>query len=207
MLRKDARRKSRLIEEHRKRIGDPTMGGGSRRPIMKGYRQRALACTAAIADGPSRPRDLKPIAPDASSHITPRSLRLVRTRRARRLRSDSDKSRACASKIREERTPIYPIASSLSRVNAILNRFGRREAKLLRSRDLNGLARRRMSTFARRRLSDFDLAKTRKRNLRAARNRFNNFLQEVVDDRLSLIFRKRNSGSQASQRGRRHSFD
>jgi hypothetical protein len=65
--RKDLKRRSRLVEEHQKRIGDPVMGGGSRQPIMTAYRQRALACAAAIADGVSRPRDLKPIAADAAS--------------------------------------------------------------------------------------------------------------------------------------------
>jgi hypothetical protein len=67
MPRKDMRRRSRLIEEHRKRIGDPATGGGSRQPIMTAYRQRALACAAAIADGASRPRDLKAIAADAAA--------------------------------------------------------------------------------------------------------------------------------------------
>jgi hypothetical protein len=67
MPRKDARRRSQLIGEHRKRIGDPAVGGGSRQPIMTAYRQRALACAAAIANGVSRPRDLKPIAADAPS--------------------------------------------------------------------------------------------------------------------------------------------
>jgi hypothetical protein len=67
MPRKDARRRSQLIGEHRKRVGDPAVGGGSRQPIMTAYRQRALACAAAIANGVSRPRDLKPIAADAPS--------------------------------------------------------------------------------------------------------------------------------------------
>jgi hypothetical protein len=67
MPRKDMKRRSRLIEEHRKRIGDPAMGGGSRQPIMTAYRQRALACAAAIGNGVRRPRDLKAIAADAAS--------------------------------------------------------------------------------------------------------------------------------------------
>ncbi|GLS31202.1 hypothetical protein SAMN04488498_12135 [Mesorhizobium albiziae] len=57
--RRDPRRRSRLIDEHKRRQGDPAMGGGSRRPIMTAYRQEALACAAAMADGPRRPRDLK----------------------------------------------------------------------------------------------------------------------------------------------------
>jgi hypothetical protein len=32
---------------------------------MTAYRQRALACAAALAQGPRRPRDLKPSIPDA----------------------------------------------------------------------------------------------------------------------------------------------
>jgi hypothetical protein len=63
--RKDRRRRSRLVEEHCRRQGDPAMGGGSRRPIMTAYRQQALACAAALADGPRRPRDLRPAAPEA----------------------------------------------------------------------------------------------------------------------------------------------
>jgi hypothetical protein len=65
--RKDAKRRSRLVEEHKRRRGDPVAGGGSRAPIMTAYRQRALACAAAMADGPRRPRDLRPAIPDAGS--------------------------------------------------------------------------------------------------------------------------------------------
>ena len=38
---------------------------GSRTPIMTAHRQRALACAAALAQGPRRPRDLKASIPDA----------------------------------------------------------------------------------------------------------------------------------------------
>jgi len=65
MPRRDAPRRSRLVEEHRRRQGDPVEGGGSRAPIMTAYRQRALACAAAIASQPTRPRDLKATIPDA----------------------------------------------------------------------------------------------------------------------------------------------
>ncbi len=64
--RRDPKRRSRLVEEHRRRRGDPNAGGGSRRPIMTAYRQQALICAAALASGPSRPRDLKQRAPDAA---------------------------------------------------------------------------------------------------------------------------------------------
>jgi hypothetical protein len=58
--RKDARRRSRLHEEWKRRRGDPTAGGSTRKPIMTAYRQEALACAAALAAGSLRPRDLKP---------------------------------------------------------------------------------------------------------------------------------------------------
>ncbi len=64
--RKNGRRRSRLVEEHRRRRGDPAQGGGSRVPIMTAYRQQALKCAAALAAAPRTPRDLKAIAPDAS---------------------------------------------------------------------------------------------------------------------------------------------
>lgn len=63
--RRDPRRRSRLIDEHRRRQGDPVAGGGSRNPIMTAYRQEALCCAAALADGPKRPRDLKSRSPRA----------------------------------------------------------------------------------------------------------------------------------------------
>lgn len=65
--RKDAKRRSRLVEEHRRRRGDPAQGGGSRVPVMTAYRQRALACAAALADAPLRPRDLALAVPDAAA--------------------------------------------------------------------------------------------------------------------------------------------
>lgn len=64
--RRDPKRRSRLVDEHRRRRGDPVVGGGSRTPIMTAYRQDALACAAAMADGPKRPRDLKTISPRAA---------------------------------------------------------------------------------------------------------------------------------------------
>src|SRR4029453_9908809 len=46
--------------------GDPAAGGSTRQPIMTAYRQQALACAAALAQAPARPRDLKPRMPDAA---------------------------------------------------------------------------------------------------------------------------------------------
>lgn len=64
--RRDGRRRSRIVEEFRRRRGDPVLGGSTRLPQMTAYRQQALAIARALADGPARPRDLKPIAPDAA---------------------------------------------------------------------------------------------------------------------------------------------
>lgn len=63
--RADRKRRSRLYEEWRKRRGDPAAGGSSRTPIMTAYRQEALACAAALATDPLRPRDLKEQSPRA----------------------------------------------------------------------------------------------------------------------------------------------
>jgi hypothetical protein len=63
--RRDARRRSALVEEHRRRLGDPAMGGSNRQPIMTAYRQQALACAAALTNGPRRVREVKDAVPDA----------------------------------------------------------------------------------------------------------------------------------------------
>ena len=75
--RKVAWRRRRLVDEHRRRQGDPAAGGSTRQPIMTAYRQQALAVAAALAAAEAagtaaqtgapgrRPRDLKAFAPDA----------------------------------------------------------------------------------------------------------------------------------------------
>lgn len=65
MPRKNSRKRSRLVEEHRRRKGDPAVGGSTRQPIMTAYRQQALACAAALRNGPLRPRDIKAASPRA----------------------------------------------------------------------------------------------------------------------------------------------
>jgi hypothetical protein len=65
--RRDAKRRSRIVEEHQRRRGDPVAGGVTRQPIMTAYRQQALACAAALQQGQARPRDLKANMPDAPS--------------------------------------------------------------------------------------------------------------------------------------------
>ena len=63
--RPDNKRRSRIVDEFRKRRGDTAIGGSTRRPLMTAYRQQALACAAAMSITPARPRDLKIAHPDA----------------------------------------------------------------------------------------------------------------------------------------------
>jgi hypothetical protein len=65
--RSNARRRSRLLDEHRRRIGDPAHGGSTRQPIMTAYRQRALACAAQLRDGAQAVKVLRGQAEDASA--------------------------------------------------------------------------------------------------------------------------------------------
>jgi hypothetical protein len=63
--RRDHKKRSRLVAEHQRRIGDPALGGSTRAPIMTAYRQQALACASALSEGPRRVRDLRLEMPDA----------------------------------------------------------------------------------------------------------------------------------------------
>lgn len=63
--RRNQKQRSKLVTEHRRRRGDPAIGGSTRRPIMTAYRQQALACATALSREPGRPRDLKQAVPDA----------------------------------------------------------------------------------------------------------------------------------------------
>lgn len=65
MPRTNPKRRSRLVKEHRRRRGDPMLGGSTKIPVMTAYRQQALACAFALQSGPLRPKDIKAIAPDA----------------------------------------------------------------------------------------------------------------------------------------------
>ena len=63
--RRNSKKRSRLVSEHKRRKGDPVLGGSTRTPIMTAYRQQALACASALALGPRRVRDLRQDIPDA----------------------------------------------------------------------------------------------------------------------------------------------
>jgi hypothetical protein len=64
--RRDAKRRSRLVDEHRRRLGDPVAGGTTKLPIMTAYRQQALACAASLSNGPRCTAELRASVPDAS---------------------------------------------------------------------------------------------------------------------------------------------
>ncbi|MEO8683907.1 MAG: DUF2161 family putative PD-(D/E)XK-type phosphodiesterase [Devosia sp.] len=57
--RRDARQRSRLLDEHRRRVGDPHVGGGRGKPIMTAYRQDCILCAKALLTGPQSPKQLK----------------------------------------------------------------------------------------------------------------------------------------------------
>jgi len=67
MPRTNPKRRTRLVKEHRRRRGDPAVGGSTKIPVMTAYRQQALACASALAGGPLRPRDLKEAAATAGA--------------------------------------------------------------------------------------------------------------------------------------------
>jgi hypothetical protein len=67
MPRANPKRRTRIVKEHRRRIGDPALGGSSKVPVMTAYRQQALTCAVALADGPRRLKDLKQLASNAGS--------------------------------------------------------------------------------------------------------------------------------------------
>jgi hypothetical protein len=59
--RKDKRKLGRLLGEHARRVGDPTLGGSSTKvPLMTAYRQEALRCAGLLAkNGPMKVAFLK----------------------------------------------------------------------------------------------------------------------------------------------------
>lgn len=57
--RKDAKRRSRLLDEHKRRVGDPQKGGGRGKPIMTAYRQDCIVCATSLLAGPQSPKQLK----------------------------------------------------------------------------------------------------------------------------------------------------
>ena len=57
--RRDARRRSRLLDEHKRRVGDPQVGGGRGKPIMTAYRQDCILCATALLAAPQSPKQLK----------------------------------------------------------------------------------------------------------------------------------------------------
>lgn len=102
--RRDPKRRSVLVDEHRRRHGDPALGGSSRAPIMTAYRQQALACARALAAGPRRPRELKPDMPNASK-ILLRNVYGWFVRVERGLYALTDEGRAALTRWPENKSP------------------------------------------------------------------------------------------------------
>lgn len=65
MPRTNTKRRSKLMAEHKRRIGDPVKGGGTRAPVMTAYRQQALGCASALTSGPTPVREVRSRIPDA----------------------------------------------------------------------------------------------------------------------------------------------
>ena len=57
--RRDSKRRSRLLDEHRRRVGVPQKGGGRGKPVMTAYRQDCILCATALLAGPQSPSQLK----------------------------------------------------------------------------------------------------------------------------------------------------
>jgi hypothetical protein len=57
--RRDPKRRSRLLDEHKRRVGDPVKGGGRGKPIMTAYRQDCILIATALLAGPQSPKQLK----------------------------------------------------------------------------------------------------------------------------------------------------
>ena len=59
--RRDTKRRSRLLDEHKRRVGDPQIGGGRGKPVMTAYRQDCIACATALLSGPQSPKQLRSV--------------------------------------------------------------------------------------------------------------------------------------------------
>ena len=85
--RRDAKRRSRIVEEHRRRNGDPVAGGSTRLPQMTAYRQQALAVANALA-GRRVVRETFGYSLRTRPRFSGQWLRMVRADRAWALRAD-----------------------------------------------------------------------------------------------------------------------
>ena len=91
--RRNPKKRSRLVAEHRRRKGDPAMGGSTRAPIMTAYRQQALACASALSGGPRQGEGSAAGNSRRRQNSAAQCLWLVRSRRARRLCADRCRAR------------------------------------------------------------------------------------------------------------------
>ncbi len=90
--RREPKKRSRLVSEHQRRQGDPVLDGSTRAPIMTAYRQQALACASALADGPRPVRELCPRCPDAGKILLHNVYGWFARAERRRLRIDRSRT-------------------------------------------------------------------------------------------------------------------
>lgn len=64
--RRDAKRRSRLLDEHKRRVGDPQVGGGRGNPIMTAYRQDCILCATVLLAVPQSLTHLMALVPRAA---------------------------------------------------------------------------------------------------------------------------------------------
>ncbi len=67
--RRNAPRRRLILREFARRKGDPMAGGHARGARMTAYRQQALTLANLMRDAPRRPRDLKPMVPEAGTML------------------------------------------------------------------------------------------------------------------------------------------
>ena len=91
--RRDAKRRSRIVEEHRRRKGDPVAGGSTRMPQMTAYRQQALAVANALASTSSSAAGSSDTRSGRRQNPSGECLWLVRADRTWALRADIVRSR------------------------------------------------------------------------------------------------------------------
>lgn len=94
--RRDPKRRSRLLSEHKSRIGDQNKGGGHGQPIMTVYRQDCITCAKTMLAGPTTPKHLK-ILVDRAPSILRRNVYGWFKKEARGIYGLTEKGRAAVS--------------------------------------------------------------------------------------------------------------
>jgi hypothetical protein len=67
--RRNGRKRGLVLQEFRRRQGDPMQGGSTRRKIMTAYRQSAILLAEALRDGPMTTAQLRALVPEANAML------------------------------------------------------------------------------------------------------------------------------------------